>query len=226
MRLGFGDPTKENMVDQGGKKEKALTAALQIINRDLQTRWKSGDKSRPVFTYKMSSIAANDGNMSARTIIFNPEYQKKLVGSEKNPGVLYNYKDKLAEGITVYYNNNELKLGSDLASQATNLDYIARFNPEGIKYNYPNGGDVQIKTQEDGSIYATGKTIGYRNGKKVSEAYLASWPQGTKLESATAEVQQKLLGLKNSNDDLDQQAALYNSMGYSVEGYHPPVNNP
>lgn len=226
IRLGFGDPTQDNMVDQGGKKEKALAAALQIINRDLQTRWKKGDKSRPMFTYKMSPIAANDENLSARTIVFSPEYQKRLVGSEKNPGVLYKYKDDLANGISVYYNNNSIVLGTDIASESSNLDYISRFDPEGIKYNVPNAGNIVIKTQEDGTISASGKMVMYRNGNKIEEPYLATWPQGTTLENATIDVKNDLFNLKQSNDDLDRNAAVYNSLGLNVNGYHRPVKNP
>ena len=226
MRLGFGDPTADNMARKGGFEEVALSKALQIINFDLQQRWKKGDKKRPIFTYKESPIAANNAGMSARTIIFSEEYQKKLVGSEKNPGVMWGHADDLAKGISVYYDNNVMKLGSDIASETTNLDYIARFDPEGIKYNIPNGGNIRIKTNPDGSISATGTTTMYQNGVKIQDAYVDEWPQGTTLETATNEVKAYLFNIKQSNDSLDEQAAKYNALGLNVAGYHPPVKNP
>jgi hypothetical protein len=217
----FGPPIANNQIEKGSTKEVAIKQALDIINADLNKRWKNGDKTRPFFTYEMSKIAMNDPNMSARTIKLNPEYYKKLVGSEKNPGVLYTYRDDIASGITFAYDNRQIKLQSDLASEDTDLDYIARYDPKGIQVSVPNGGFLTIKYGPDGKVYAEGTRTMYMDGKKVDDPYMPTFDRSTTLYDMKQEAFNYLMDAKQANDYLDKKAEQLNMMGIKVEGYVP-----
>jgi len=227
FNVGFGNPEKDNMLtgydNDERNKQKAIASALRILNEEIQKRPTKTSKDNRI-TYKMSSIAANDENTAARTMVLNEELKKKLVGTEKKPGPLYNYSDELEEGISVFYDKRLIKLGSDLAGKATNLEYIARFDPEGVPYKLNNAVDISIKRAQDGSLQANGYTYGYVNNKRVKAPYTFSWPQETVIEDAMTETDNRFKDLKEANDNVENMAKMYAEAGYEVEGFVPKEN--
>lgn len=87
----------------------AIKTLLVDINDDLYAQIKKSKKSpntnlnRIRGSLKIEPIVADDDNYHAVHIKFRPEYLNKYIGSENKPGILYDYKDQIKDGFTVYF---------------------------------------------------------------------------------------------------------------------------
>jgi hypothetical protein len=129
----IGSPDKDNI--GSGKTSEALeTFVTQNLLNDIQRRYAKDDKSAPIFNMIESPIAGNDPNTSAVTLqITNPKYLEQFVGTKNDPGQLYEYKDQLQNGITLYYNNKEVQTATTQALRADPLLEIVKI--KGIDYD-------------------------------------------------------------------------------------------
>jgi hypothetical protein len=129
----IGSPDKDNI--GSGKTSEALeTFVTQNLLNDIQRRYAKDDKSAPIFNMIESPIAGNDPNTSAVTLqITNPKYLEQFVGTKNDPGQLYEYKDQLQNGITLYYNNKDVPTTTTQALRADPLLNIVKL--KGIDYD-------------------------------------------------------------------------------------------
>lgn len=227
FKVGFGAPTKSNIVS--GDDEAVIKTALSTIAEDMSLpsrHWKSDMKKRPLFEYGSSKIALDNVNMSSRTVKLKDTYLKKLVGSEKSPGILWEYKDKVGDGMFFAYDNRKIQLPGDLASQSTDLDYIARFDPKGIEVNVPNGGYMSIKIDKNtGKIIGSGYEEFYVQGKKIKDPFTFEKDPGEDLATLRNGLLTKFLSNKNNMEALDNTAIRLNQTGVEVPGYVPVDQN-
>lgn len=222
ITFGLGDPSA---VNKGNLDPAIGKLILANLTRDLNTRYTKNDNDRPIFSYLMSPVAANESTTGARTIILNPEYLKKLVGTKAVPGILagtditdYN------NGFTIFYNKEDIKLGADEMSKDDNLDIVASYG-NGVKFNVKNGGNTTItKDQETGNYDILGNIIYYKDGVKVTEPYVQHFTGNTILATPYQEIQNMLINFKKANNLVESEIALRNSQGYKMPGMYPPKN--
>jgi hypothetical protein len=104
-KVVIGDASKESLdQDENASVRSALNV---LINDALKANAKTAD--RPVFDAIFSPIAGEDVNQSAITLKFDPETLKKFVGTKENPGVLYKKSTELMDGVTVFFDDNQVQ---------------------------------------------------------------------------------------------------------------------
>ena len=131
----IGTPDKDNI--GGGQNDEYLSNFMttQFLT-DISKGYGKGvsKETAPMFSYTESPIAGNDANTSAITFkITNPKYLEQFIGTEKNPKALYAYKDALMEGITMYYNNNDVQTSTQDAMRVNPIEQIVKLSD--IKYD-------------------------------------------------------------------------------------------
>lgn len=165
----LGDPTKENVSSDSNP---VLALFMTQFQNDLRNKTKGND--RPTFTMTEIPIAGNDANTSAVKFEgINPEYLKDYIGTEKNPGILWEVKDQLSQGITMTYNNKTTTSPTvqGLQQEVQNNAYDDVVRSKGFTYSTPYAGDIKISY--DGSVggyLVEGKTntINSETGQLVS----------------------------------------------------------
>lgn len=104
-KVVIGDASKESLEKN---EDASVRSALNVlINDALKANAKTAD--RPVFDAIFSPIAGEDINQSAITLKFDPETLKKFVGTKENPGVLYKKSTELMDGVTVFFDDNQVQ---------------------------------------------------------------------------------------------------------------------
>jgi hypothetical protein len=104
-KVVIGDASKESL---DKNEDASVRSALNVlINDALKANAKTVD--RPVFDAIFSPIAGEDINQSAITLKFDPETLKKFVGTKENPGVLYKKSTELMDGVTVFFDDNQVQ---------------------------------------------------------------------------------------------------------------------
>ena len=104
-KVVIGDASKESL---DKSEDASVRSALNVlINDALKANAKTAD--RPVFDAIFSPIAGEDINQSAITLKFDPETLKKFVGTKENPGVLYKKSTELMDGVTVFFDDNQVQ---------------------------------------------------------------------------------------------------------------------
>jgi hypothetical protein len=104
-KVVIGDSSKDAF-DQKDNAE-VRTALNILINDALKANAKTED--RPVFDAIFSPIAGEDIKQSAITLKFDPETLKKFVGTKESPGVLYKKATELLNGVTVFFDDNQVQ---------------------------------------------------------------------------------------------------------------------
>ena len=104
-KVVIGDASKDAF-DQ--KEDPAVRTALNVLINDA-LKATAKDKDRPVFDATFNSIAGEDADQSAITLKFDPETLKKFVGTKENPGVLYKRSNELLNGVTVFFDDNQVQ---------------------------------------------------------------------------------------------------------------------
>lgn len=104
-KVVIGDASKESL---DKNEDASVRSALNVlINDALKANAKTAD--RPVFDAIFNPIAGEDVNQSAITLKFDPETLKKFVGTKENPGVLYKKSTELMDGVTVFFDDNQVQ---------------------------------------------------------------------------------------------------------------------
>lgn len=101
----IGDASKDSYEKD---ENSSVRAAINVlINDALKATAKTTD--RPVFDAIFSSIAGEDASQSAITLKFDPETLKKFTGSKDQPGILYKQAADLMNGVTVFFDDNQVQ---------------------------------------------------------------------------------------------------------------------
>jgi hypothetical protein len=104
-KVVIGDASKDSFEQ---KEDAAVKSALNVLINDA-LKATAKDSDRPVFDAIVSTVAGEDANQSAITLKFDPETLKKFVGTKENPGVLYKRATELTDGVTVFFDDNQLQ---------------------------------------------------------------------------------------------------------------------
>lgn len=101
----IGDASKDSYEKD---ENSSVRAAINVlINDALKATAKTTD--RPVFDAIFSSVAGEDAGQSALTLKFDPETLKKFTGTKDQPGILYKQSADLMNGITVFFDDNQIQ---------------------------------------------------------------------------------------------------------------------
>lgn len=139
----LGNPSETNIKSQSNND--ALAQFMTYFQNDLRTKTKGED--RPTFTMTEIPIAGNNANLSAvKFDAINPKYLADYIGTEKNPGLLWDIKNQLNSGITMYYDNKSVNTPTlqGLQSQIQNDAYDEVIKKKGFTYSTPYGGSIKI----------------------------------------------------------------------------------
>lgn len=121
VKVVAGDITKESYSQDN---DEALQDFLVSMYNAAKTA-KKDEGDRPTFSVDVNSTAGEQENISAITFSsFSPDFIKKYVGTEKEPGILYG-KD-LSKGITLFYDNNEVSSPFKEAYGQSNLEIAVK----------------------------------------------------------------------------------------------------
>ncbi len=147
----LGDPTKENIASEPSPE---LAQFMVYFQNDLRNKTKGND--RPTFTMTEIPIAGNNPDISAvKFEAINPEYLKDYIGTEKAPGLLWEVKDQLKQGITLTYNNKTTNSptvqGLQRETQDRAYDDVVR--SKGFTYSTPYGGNIKVSYDNSAGGY-------------------------------------------------------------------------
>lgn len=123
-------------------------------------------KNRPVFDAEVYPVAANSEAVSAIKLRLDPDYLKKFVGTKDNPGPLYGKAAQLQDGITLFYNNDQVPTTLKSEMQTSPLETILK-----VKGHYSitpfesTAGRVDFNYDHvSGKVHVIPHYKGYRNG--------------------------------------------------------------
>lgn len=143
----YGLPTKEN-IEKNENNE-----SLKMFSREVMNDILSGNKDLGTLSYIESPIAGNNKDISALSVFLPTEYLAKHIGSKEKQGPLWNDRDKLLNGFTLYYNNKTIKTPTTEGTKTSDLVNVAKY--QGLTYNYPDAAqDVKIVTDASGKLNA------------------------------------------------------------------------
>jgi hypothetical protein len=202
----FGDPTVDNLA--ASKPE--LKEFVKQIRSDIASYDKSD--SRGKFDVVYSDIAANNSDYSALTIkMTNPAYIKKFVGSESNPGPLYDYISDIQAGkpISIIYKNKSTSNAFRSSAETKPLDFI--INSTGLDYDqFTKGG--KLRTTMDGDEYlVSGFYYMYKQGELDKLPFTRRYPRNTtNYENVDRELNSFLLELHKQNALNERKLASMN----------------
>lgn len=154
-KITLGDASLDSFESYDENTQVALKDFInQLYNKSLRSTKETDD--RPVFNATTYNIAAENENTGALTISnISPEFLKPYVGTEENPGPLYDVKDQLSN-ITLFYNNKTVdtpfKRGSEQSNFQTLLktkkNYVVdSFDGFKISYNYINDDKIEVTNE-------------------------------------------------------------------------------
>lgn len=113
---GGGD--EDNVNDK--ESSPALDNFIKYFKNDIVNGGNKGYKGEiPTFNLTERPTLGGDANKSGITLDISPSYVEQFIGNEKKKGLLYDLKDEIADGITLYYNNKEVQTST---SKALRLD--------------------------------------------------------------------------------------------------------
>lgn len=136
-------------------------AALAILNQiqtDIRTRNKANDKSRPILNVSYQDIAGGSDEWTALNIKVDDAYAKQYVGSEKNPGLLYDRRNELqTDGFTMYLKKNAATNMFRKNSKTTDVETILEYTGEYKVDDYPEyAKNVKLTPMQNGGYTISG----------------------------------------------------------------------
>lgn len=160
----LGEPTPD-AISGGGSEE--LKPLIDAIRSDMNIATQS--KKPLYFDFVERGITANNPNVSSATFYLKPEALAKYVGTKNNPGPYWDYKDKLASGISVVYDNKMVNTPTTQSMKYTPLEEIVKTT--GKTYDsFPNAGTVHLSYDRNTGDYIldfTAKQFDRTTGKTI-----------------------------------------------------------
>lgn len=157
-RVAMGGMTSE-LPEMGSNAE-----TLAILNQyytDFVTRTNPKDKSRPIFNMSYQNIAGGSEDWTALNIKVDDAYAKQFVGTEKNPGLFYNKRDKLTQnGMTLYLKKDAANNMLYKNARKTSLDGAMDWAGQVAITDYPETAkNLVIKKKPTGGYTVTGSVL-------------------------------------------------------------------
>jgi hypothetical protein len=170
-RVAMGGMTSE-LPERGADSE-----TLAILNQyytDFVTRTNPKDKSRPIFNMSYQNVAGGSSDWTALNIKIDDAYAKQFVGTEKNPGLFYNQRNKLTQnGMTLYLKKDAANNMLYKNAEKTSLDGAMDWAGQVAINDYPETTkNMVIKKKPTGGYTVTGSVlagIDDQTGKQIWE---------------------------------------------------------
>jgi hypothetical protein len=170
---------------------------------------------RPTGSFTLSAVAANDANKVAMTWEISPEWIQKHAGTENNKGITWELQQKMAENtggnqITFFMNADKAKSVGFTAMQSTDEEML--LNMTGNYKLNSDGGQVEFRRNNDGTISYFGSANSYTDGKMVTQPISGVTQSDI---NAAAEYWQGVLG-KISETNAAYKNTLSNNSGNKI----------
>jgi len=160
----IGAPTPESL--EKGSVE-ALKPVFDQIRADILYAPTKKDKNL-IFDFVERPIAAGNADKSAVTFNLKADYIKKLVGTEKAPGVAYGLGPALMEGISAVYDNKSISTPTTRSVQHTALEEIIKTKGK-VYDSFPDAGKVDLTYDRNAGNYILDfNSKVFQNGKYVN----------------------------------------------------------
>lgn len=137
---------------------------------DMVNKKNPADASRPILDVTFQRIAGADDEWSALHIKMNHPYMKNFVGSKASPGPFFGMNEQLANGFTVYLNDNSATNGFYNATKTSDLEQMLHYTGQYKFDAYPEySKDVKLEMNNAGNYVLTGMVMaGYdSNGNQT-----------------------------------------------------------
>lgn len=157
-KISFGKPGSQVPGVSDAEAQKILG---QIFN-DMHTQGNAKNAKRPILSVVYQDIAgSNDGWTALNLKVTNAQYLDQYKGSEKNPGLMRNYQDRLTnQGLTIYLNKDKATNGFRTASQKTSLDRVLDYAGEYEFDSYPEyTKGLKLKRTDAGGYEISGNVM-------------------------------------------------------------------
>lgn len=142
----IGEPTADNL--KNAESYEALKPLLESIRSDMNTAHIKNKVG--FFDFVETPIAANNDKKSAVTFRFDPEYLKRKIGDKTSP--LYAYKDQLANGITMVYDNTQVNTATTRSTKMSTIEMQVK--TIGKTYDsYDEAGKVKLTYNKSNGKY-------------------------------------------------------------------------
>ena len=186
MDFVFGDPDVDN-INSTVKDDKELIRKFiadrfqqDITNNWLKEKQKSKDKDvadanyskRPIFSMVEMPLAGENKDLRAVKFILNPDYYDELIGSKNIPKMLWGVKGKIADGVTMIYNVNDVDSPMDRNMQASAFEDVVR--NEGMDYYDPDYGKIKLSYDKNKNVYIreSSNLVRFDNyGRQIQSGY-------------------------------------------------------
>lgn len=191
----------------------AAEAILNQIQADMRTRNKASDKSRPVLNATYQNIAGSNDEWTALNIKIDDVYAKQYVGSEKNPGLLYDRRNELqTDGITLYLKKDAATNLFYKNAKTTDVETILEYTGEYKIDEYPGyTKNTKITPLQNGGHMITGN-IAYdldENGNMLYQPFVNQYNSpDTDVNTVLNRFRQKVL--VPSVQDMVYKQTAYN----------------
>lgn len=208
----LGNPDKDSLNDLSKDEQAVLGNFMKVFQNDLRSKWTKTDGKRPMFSMTEMPIAGNNKDLSAVKFDISPEYLSTYIGSKENNKLLWSLKDKLANGITMVYDNK--KVSTPATRGIMSSAYEDLIKTQGVTYDVPNAGKIQLSYDNStGKIMLEQEFVKHdpKTGRKYID-YKPSipLPPDTKLdENYHNMVLNQLDNMRIYNEQFDQQVAQF-----------------
>jgi hypothetical protein len=189
--------------------EEAFTLINQIA-RDIKTKNKAGDKSRPILDVTFQNIAGGSDDWTALNIKVDDKYANQYVGSEKNKGLLYDKRMQVQEGgITLYLKKDASENMFYKNAKTTPIESILEYTGEYAFDEYPEYQDLKLEKLQNGGLNLSGN-VAYdldENGNIKTMPMTESWHNSaTPVDAIANAVRQKIIATTARDMTWLQQA--------------------
>jgi hypothetical protein len=157
-KISFGKPGSGLPEASDATAQKILA---QIFN-DMNTQGNAKNAKRPILSVVYQDIAGGNDKWTALNIkVTNAQYLDQYKGSEKNPGLMRAYQDRLMnQGLTIYLDKDKANNGFRMASQKTSLDRVLDYAGEYEFDSYPEFTQgLKLKRTDGGGYEVSGNVM-------------------------------------------------------------------
>ena len=212
VQFTTGNPDAKNMDDLTKEEQAALSNFFKVFQNDIRSKWGKTDGERPIFSMTEFPIAGNDPDKAGVKFDISPEYLKRFVGKEKEKGILWSLRDKLADGISYVYDRKEISTPTTTGIQASAYEDLIK--TQGVKYDVPNAGSIELSYDaSNGRIMLEQQYVRHdpMTGRKYTDYKPPiALPLDTKLDENYHEtVLNQLEQLRQSNEQFDAMVANF-----------------
>jgi hypothetical protein len=127
---------------------------------------------RPTGSFILNAVAANDANKVAMTWEISPEWLQKHAGTANNKGIAWDLQEQISEGkasnqIAFFMNADKARSLGFTSMQSTDEEML--LNTTGRYTINSDGGQIEFRRNNDGTLSYFGSANSYADGKLVTE---------------------------------------------------------